>query len=67
MPLNVRGYSTRSISTFWAALLGVPPSEICVVATWATPCTFAHFYRVNVAAPHRVATAVFQETLSYSW
>ena len=60
LPLNIRGHSTRGVSTSWAALRGVPLSEICAAATWATPCTFARYYRVNVAAPHAVAVAVLQ-------
>ncbi|KAK0136621.1 hypothetical protein N1851_027194 [Merluccius polli] len=59
--LNIRGHSTRSVSTSWAALRGVPLSEICAAASWASACTFARFYRVNVAAHHAVAAAVFQE------
>ena len=54
----VRCHSTRSVSTSWAALKGVPLTDICAAATWASSCTFARFYRVNVAAPHPVATAV---------
>ncbi len=63
-PLNIRGHSTRNVSTSWAALQGLLLSEICAAATWASPRTFAHFYRVNVAAPHAVAAAVFQEPSS---
>ncbi|KAK0135471.1 hypothetical protein N1851_028682 [Merluccius polli] len=33
-------------------LWGVPLGDICAAANWASPCTFARFYRVNVAAPH---------------
>ena len=54
----VRCHSTRGVSTSWAALKGVPLMDICAAATWASPCTFARFYRVNVAAHHQVATAV---------
>ena len=61
LPLNIRGYSTRSVPTSWAALRGMPLSEICAAASWVSACTFAQFYRVNVAAYHAVAAAVFQE------
>ncbi|TKS80442.1 hypothetical protein D9C73_013325 [Collichthys lucidus] len=42
----------------WAALKGVPLNDICAAAAWASSCTFARFYRVNVAIPHPVAAAV---------
>eukprot|EP00064_Thunnus_orientalis_P008231 superscaffoldBa00000965_g8254 len=44
-------------------LRGVPLHEICAAATWATPCTFARFYRVNVATPHAVAAMVFPKAI----
>ena len=48
-PSGVRCHSTRSITTSWAALRGVPLEAICAAASWATPDTFTRFYRVNVA------------------
>ncbi len=33
----------------YAALQGVPLSEICAAATWASPCTFTRFYWLNLA------------------
>jgi len=57
-PSNVRCHSTRSVSTSWAALKGVSLQDICTAATWESPCTFARYYRVNVAALPAVATAV---------
>ena len=57
-PSNVRCHSTRSVSTSWAALKGVSLQDICAAATWESACTFARYYRVNVAAQHAVATAV---------
>ena len=54
----VRCHSTRGVSASWAALKGVPLMDICAAATWASPCTFARFYRVNVAAHHQLAAAV---------
>lgn len=57
-PPKVTCHSTRGVSTSWAALRGVPLADICAAATWTSSCTFARFYRVNVAAPHPVAPAV---------
>ena len=54
----VRCHSTRGVSASWAALKGVPLTDICAAATWASPCTFARFYRLNVAAPHQMMAAV---------
>lgn len=50
--------TTRSISTSWAALRGVPLDDICAAANCASSCTFAHYYRVSVAVCNPVATAV---------
>ena len=58
LPHGIRCHSTRSVSTSWAALRGVPLSEICAAAMWTAPCTFARFYNVNVAATSGVAAAV---------
>ena len=58
VPHGLKCHSTRGVSTSWAALRGVPLSEICAAATWAAPCTFARFYNVNVAATSGVAAAV---------
>ncbi|KAK9542065.1 hypothetical protein VZT92_002063 [Zoarces viviparus] len=52
LPSGVRGHSTRSVSTSWAALRGVPIEDICAAASWASPSTFTRHYRVNVATPH---------------
>lgn len=57
-PPKVTCHSTRSMSTSWAALRGVPLNDICAAATWASSCTFARFYRVNVATPPSVASVV---------
>ena len=56
MPFIVKCHSTRSVSAFWEALRGVPLED--TPQTWALPCTFARFYRVNVAALHTVAADV---------
>ena len=55
---QVKCHSTRGVSTSWAVLKGVPLTDICKSASWASSCTFARFYRVNVAAPQLVQTAV---------
>lgn len=55
---SVRCQITRSISTLWAALSGVPLDDICAAANCASPCTFAHSYRVIVTVCNPVANAV---------
>ncbi len=55
---NVKCHSKRSMATSRAALRGVPLQDICATATWSSTCTFARLYRVSVAAPHPMATAV---------
>ena len=57
-PGNLVAHSTRSMATSWAALRGVSVAEICAAASWSTPCTFARFYRVNVAAATPLSMAV---------
>ncbi|XP_047223474.1 uncharacterized protein LOC124869581 [Girardinichthys multiradiatus] len=52
LPSGVRCHSTRSLSTSWAAMTGVPLEAICEAASWTAPSTFARLYRVNVATPH---------------
>ena len=58
VPGNLVAHSTRSMATSWAALRGVSVAEICAAASWSAPCTFARFYRVNVAAPAPLSEAV---------
>ncbi len=53
VPVNLVAHSTRSMATSWAALRGVPLAEIC-----GGPCTFCRFYRVSVAAPAPLGSAV---------
>ncbi|MGH0157768.1 UNVERIFIED_CONTAM: hypothetical protein FKN15_034258 [Acipenser sinensis] len=36
------------MATSWALFRGVPVSDICAAASWATPHTFMRFYRLNV-------------------
>ncbi len=61
LPVGVTCHSTRAVSSYWAALRGVSLAEVCAAATWSSPCTFAWFYKVNVAASHDVSSAVLQE------
>ncbi|KAK0156323.1 hypothetical protein N1851_000360 [Merluccius polli] len=56
IPPCVRGHSTRSVAASWAVQRGVPLFDICRAASWASTCTFARLYRVNVAT-NLVATA----------
>ena len=62
MPPGVRAHSTRSLSTSWAALRGVPLEDICAAASWASPGTFSRFYRVNVATPHPLDVVLFPQS-----
>lgn len=59
-PAGVRAHSTRSISTSWAAMRGVPLADICAAASWASPSTFTRFYNVNVAASHPLGRALLR-------
>ncbi len=62
----VKCHSTRSVSTLWAALKGVPLDDICAAAAWASSCTFARFYRVNVAIVHPVSCLLLRSETG-SW
>lgn len=62
LPPGVRCHSTRSISTSWAALRGVPLETICAAASWSSPSTFCRFYRVNVAAPTALGVVLRPES-----
>ncbi|KAG1935341.1 peptidyl-prolyl cis-trans isomerase FKBP10 [Pimephales promelas] len=46
---------------FMGCFRGVSLVDICTAATWATPCTFARFYKVNIATHHAVSSAVLLE------
>lgn len=61
LPWGITCHSTRAISSSWAVFRGVSLVDICTAATWASPCTFARFYKVNVAAHHAVSSAVLLE------
>ncbi len=49
-PIGVRVHSTRGINSSWAWSSGVSITEICAVAGWATPSTFARFYNLDIPA-----------------
>ena len=57
VPPRIRGHS-GGVATSWAALWGVPLSDICTAASWVSSCTFARFYRLNVATYNPLATAI---------
>ena len=50
VPQGIKGHQTRKQSTSIADLAGVDPQQICAAATWASRCTFAKHYRLNLAA-----------------
>ena len=58
VPSGVVAHSVRGVVTSWAALKGVSVAEICAAASWSVPCTFARFYRLNVASPLTVGATV---------
>ena len=62
-PQQVRAHSTRSVAASWASLRGVPLSDICKAASWASGCTFTRFYRVNVVSHNPVAAAILPTPL----
>ena len=53
VPQGIKGHQTRKQSTSIADLAGVDPQLICAAATWASRCTFAKHYRLNLAAKAR--------------
>lgn len=50
-PAGLRAHSTRGMATSWALFQGTSVEEICAAASWATPHTFARFYRLDVTGP----------------
>jgi len=50
VPQGIKGHQTRKQAASIAELAGAAPSTICDAATWASTCTFARFYRLNIAA-----------------
>ncbi|XP_041802371.1 uncharacterized protein LOC121613147, partial [Chelmon rostratus] len=66
LPSGVRCHSVRSVSTSWAALRGVPLEAICAAASWASPSTFARFYRVNIASPHPLGVVLLPSSSASS-
>jgi len=50
VPQGIKGHQTRKQAASIAELAGASPTTICDAATWASTCTFARFYRLNIAA-----------------
>jgi len=50
VPQGIKGHQTRKQAASIAELAGASPTTICDAATWASTCTFAKFYRLNIAA-----------------
>ena len=53
IPQGIKGHQTRSQAASLADLAGVSPQQICDAATWATGCTFARHYRLDMTAQVR--------------
>ncbi len=53
-PLGVRAHSTRSVASSHALAHGASLADICRVASWATPNTFARFYNLLEPVSSRV-------------
>ncbi len=47
-PLRLHAHSTRGVASSWALARGASLTDICRVAGWATPNTFARFYSPRV-------------------
>ncbi len=50
---TVKCHTTRAVATSYAALRGT--------ATWASPCTFTRFYRLNVTPSSLISSAILSE------
>ena len=57
-PSEVVCHSTRGVATSWAAMRGVSLADVCAAASWTAPCTFARFYRRDVASGSSLASAI---------
>ena len=53
IPKGIKGHQTRKQATSIADLAGVDPQAICDAATWASRCTFARHYRLDMVAQVR--------------
>ncbi|XP_051980853.1 uncharacterized protein LOC127642225 [Xyrauchen texanus] len=47
-PEGIRAHSTRGMAASWALFKGVSLQDICAAASWASPHTFARYYRLDV-------------------
>ncbi len=63
LPATVKCHSTRGVATSYAALRGVPLSEICAAATWESPCTFTRFNRLHVSPSSLISSAILSENV----
>ena len=52
-PQGVKGHQVRKQAVSMAELVGVSPQAICEAATWASTCTFAKCYRLNLVEQQR--------------
>jgi hypothetical protein len=64
-PNGIKAHSTRGQAASWAQFHNVAMSDICSSATWASDCTFATFYCLNLASTNttRFANGVLQTVL----
>ena len=60
LPPAVVAHSVWGMATSWARLKGVPLSDICASASWASPSTFTRFYRIDVVPENRLEQAVLE-------
>ncbi|KAF7248160.1 NEDD4-binding protein 2 [Varanus komodoensis] len=57
LPTIPRGHFTTAVAVSSAFASGVLIDDVCRAATWATPCSFAKHYRLDVHARHPVPLA----------
>nr|XP_060627676.1 mediator of RNA polymerase II transcription subunit 19 isoform X1 [Anolis sagrei ordinatus] len=50
LPLQVKGHSTRVMSTTTAFMRGVPLEVICRAAIWTNPLSFVSHYKLDIAS-----------------
>ncbi len=48
--IRANPHSVQGVATTWAEFARVPPEEICRAATWASSCTFARHYRLDLTS-----------------
>ena len=65
-PVGVKAHQTRHQAASWAQFNNTPIKDIVKTATWASECTFATFYQLNLAGNEstaRFGTNVLQTVL----